>query len=773
MKLQFENPKLEEQGGGPGRFRVSIRMLIGLIACCGVGFWASRGLWDPVLIAVGELRDPIPSKRVDAVQKLSRIGRGRYETVIPPLTVALVDAEPQVRVAAVGALTSLCSDAVAEGLADRVVADVVAALIGTLKDPDRETRKAAVNSLETITSLHGVADAIDHRAVVGDLARALADPAVGPIDSGAVVAMFAETLADPHNELRPLVMHSLATSRVAERFAPPKELVAILEDDSAADRAAAVRALGGFFCPLDPWIPTLFRLLEHGEPRVRAACAEVLDRTSPNAASTVSIPVLVEALASSNGDVRLHAARALQPLAKDPRAAEAIPALLVILRKSLAGSDRHGNRQPNTRLSDPDPADETTELAIRLLSQVGPASESAAEIVAVLAEAVRAEVPNLGRAAADALGWFRSAAEPALFELLTNPKPDMRACAADKLAGVLWAKPQDDPDRPAVLAALLKRLGDDHADVRVKVLGALGALAHNSSDPPPAELAHSLADKYPGVRMAAVETLARYPCGLDRWIKDIFEVLECAPRNRIGEATYTLLKVRPQRFSAPAISAMIAALGSRHPSVRCCAAHLLGTLGPDAVIAVPALIAALSSPYDATIDGQWKLGDPQELDPAYAAMDALYRIAPGTPSESQAVQALTDVVKNGHGSRRAAAAGGLTRFGPGAVSAVPTLIDAIKENAKPGAQFWQGAQAAFALAKIAPDSPAADEAIALLTEAVGVVSWDTREITVNALAAFGPRAQSALPALRALRLYPDSAIRSAVAKAIIALGANE
>jgi hypothetical protein len=105
MKLQVETSEVEEQGGGPGRFRVSIRMLIGLIACCGVGLWASRPLWDPVLIAVGELRDPM-SKRVEAVQKLTRIGRGRYETVIPPLTLALVDAEPPVRVAAVEALTS-------------------------------------------------------------------------------------------------------------------------------------------------------------------------------------------------------------------------------------------------------------------------------------------------------------------------------------------------------------------------------------------------------------------------------------------------------------------------------------------------------------------------------------------------------------------------------------------------------------------------------------------------------------------------------------------
>ena len=172
-----------------------------------------------------------------------------------------------------------------------------------------------------------------------------------------VVAMFAETLADPHNELRPLVLISLASSRVAERFAPPKELVAMLDEGSAADRAAPVRALGGFFCPLDPWIPTLFRLLEHDEPPVRAACAEVLDRTSPNAALPVSIPALV-----GGGSPEPTATCGCMLLARssrwrsDPRAAEAIPALLVILRKSLAGIERHRNRQPNICLTDPDPA---------------------------------------------------------------------------------------------------------------------------------------------------------------------------------------------------------------------------------------------------------------------------------------------------------------------------------------------------------------------------------------------------------------------------------
>ena len=95
MKLQFQSSEVEAKGGGPGRFRVSVRMMIGMIACCGVGLWASRPLWDPVLSAVGDLRDPIPSNRVDAVQKLSRIGRHRYETVVPPLTRARSTQSPK------------------------------------------------------------------------------------------------------------------------------------------------------------------------------------------------------------------------------------------------------------------------------------------------------------------------------------------------------------------------------------------------------------------------------------------------------------------------------------------------------------------------------------------------------------------------------------------------------------------------------------------------------------------------------------------------------
>ena len=151
--------------------------------------------------------------------------------------------------AAVEALTSLCSDAVADGSADQVAADVVKALIGVLRDPDLETRKAAVTSLGTIGFLEGIAGVIDRRAVIRELTTALDDPAVGPINSDAIVTLFARILGDPHDELRSVVMNSLATSHVAERFAPPKELVAILTEDSAADRAAAVRRWAGFSAP--------------------------------------------------------------------------------------------------------------------------------------------------------------------------------------------------------------------------------------------------------------------------------------------------------------------------------------------------------------------------------------------------------------------------------------------------------------------------------------------------------------------------------------------
>ena len=139
----------------PRRFQTSVRLLFAMVACCGAALWATRPFWDPTLVAIGELRAPIQSRRVDAASRLGRAGVNRGETVIPPLVLALADMEPAVRVAAVEALTNLCSDAVSSGSANKVVAHAVIALIGSLKDPERSVREAAANGLGSITPLKG------------------------------------------------------------------------------------------------------------------------------------------------------------------------------------------------------------------------------------------------------------------------------------------------------------------------------------------------------------------------------------------------------------------------------------------------------------------------------------------------------------------------------------------------------------------------------------------------------------------------------------------
>ena len=65
MKLPFDI--IEHEKSPPPRLQTSVRLLIAVVACCGAALWATRPFWDPTLVAIGELRAPIQSRRVDAV----------------------------------------------------------------------------------------------------------------------------------------------------------------------------------------------------------------------------------------------------------------------------------------------------------------------------------------------------------------------------------------------------------------------------------------------------------------------------------------------------------------------------------------------------------------------------------------------------------------------------------------------------------------------------------------------------------------------------------
>jgi hypothetical protein len=93
-----------------GRFQTGVRSLIVLVATCGVLMWSARALWQnqhPAFDAARGLNARSPSERIDSIRRLAQVAIGETEFAIPPLAVALKDAEAPVRVAACEALTPL------------------------------------------------------------------------------------------------------------------------------------------------------------------------------------------------------------------------------------------------------------------------------------------------------------------------------------------------------------------------------------------------------------------------------------------------------------------------------------------------------------------------------------------------------------------------------------------------------------------------------------------------------------------------------------------
>jgi HEAT repeat protein len=358
----------------------------------------------------------------------------------------------------------------------------------------------------------------------------------------------------------------------------------------------------------------------------------------------------------------------------------------------------------------------------------------------------------------------------ALIGSLQDPRPAVRIAAAKALDSIISVKGSAGViDLEGMFVALTEMLGDRDTEVRIAALDALGSTARKVSVEPPAALAAGLADESAGIRTAAIKALACFHRDLDRWIPSIFGVLEREAELRVRNASLQALsQLRPPTYSTRALPALITGLSSRYPEIQLVAAFLVGALGPDARPAIPDLIKALSYPIDSTKVGPGK-EHPMAWDPGCEAAQALSKIAPGTPSAGEVIQALTEVVRAGHPYRRVAAANALDQFGPAAVAAAPALIIVLRENAATKAAFGDGASAATALGQIAPGTPVADEAVASLIDALQAESAYTREQAINALLRFGPKATVSIPRLRALLNDPHASVSSAAAKALAAL----
>jgi HEAT repeat protein len=388
----------------------------------------------------------------------------------------------------------------------------------------------------------------------------------------------------------------------------------------------------------------------------------------------------LEALDDKDGAVRHQALQSLRHH-EEQEWASAPVAVTQSLVKALKGQLLHGTPQPSAQ----------KEVAT-ILGNMGPLSKS---VVPQLTELLQDGVPDPVReAAATALGKIGKEAKAALdrlIDLLGKSRPALTAQAIRALGNLGCA---DDRVRSALVDLWLSRLQLQSGSVQVAIAlcklhisapnlletltrtlvtnpdaslrkGAAEALAwcgKNEPDVVPALLIASLSDTNEEVRQLAQG-------GLDRMRLSHEKAIHLCSK-QLGDSSYAESALR--KGGAPAVPALIEALGTEEPTIRVKAARTLGCLGEAAAEAAPALAAALQD-------------DDQEV--RLAAVKGLWNI---TKAADDVVPTLVDLLE-GHGAtdlqdgetRRRflqTVMEALNRIGPPATAAVPALIALSKDG---------------------------------------------------------------------------------------------
>jgi HEAT repeat protein len=520
------------------RWRSGLRTLLVVAGCSGVLWWTVIVVLKesrPAKSAIRAMGSSDPSERVDAIRELETTGLGESQIAIPPLIVALADSDARVRAAAAIALGPIGTDAVASRLEVGGVRDAIRALLVAMNDAEPAVRNAATNTLGYIMA-SGKPEVTDPRSVISTLA---------------------ERLGDRDAEIRLAALRGMVAVGPSSGVAAPNELGAALKDELADHRAMAVAALAGFPRGLDPWLPTIFRMMEHDdEPSVRAPCADALKRLRPPAISVAAVPALVAALGRPDRGVRAAACTVL--IQFGPEARGAIPALL-----ATAGEKRSDSVDAVPFLQDQD------YLAIQALGRIAPNTELAGEVITALTELLRAEVPYKWNAAVDALEGFGPAAASAIPELIRG----LRTSITDE-----------------------RTLLDGSAAAR-----ALGRIAPGTgaAEQTIAALTEALEAGQPLSRSASARAVGNFGPAAASAIPKLVRMLRKAtdPDPYGSDAAGALGCIAPDTSSSgEALTALTEALQTKSPMTRVAAVYALRKFGPKSVVAIPGLRALTKTP---------------------------------------------------------------------------------------------------------------------------------------------------------------------------------
>jgi HEAT repeat protein len=476
--------------------------------------------------------------------------------------------------------------------------------------------------------------------------------------------------------------------------------------------------------------------LQSGKPDERFTAIQELERLRAGD-SAMSIPPLIGALDDPDTKVRIAAIEALDTIGssmvKSGSGGETVRASATALIRCLKDQDT-----------------EIRVAAVKALGSVGSSamkSRSGGKTETIQASAT------------------------ALIGCLKDQEPDVRSAAALSLGeltpprrGLLTSPPID---RQAVMDALAEMLGDRDAKVRRAAINAMALRPMQGGDPPKA-LAQGMQDEVAQNRAAAIRGLSFASQGLDPWVPMVLRLAEHDPDPTVRERCFTTLNFafKPPAVTAAVVPILSVSLRSGEAKVRSQAASILAQFKADARAAIPELLRVLNEPLDPRVEAV--RGPAMNLDPASAAAHALGQIAPGSAEAKQVIAGLMEAARSGPISRRGWAAVALGEFGPAAEEAVPVLIKVIKDAAL-DRTFEREGSAAWALGKIAPETPSAELALAALLPLLESKDWVARAKAVEALGCFGPKAAAAIPRVRALKVDREGNVKIVAAKALPAI----
>ena len=371
----------------------------------------------------------------------------------------------------------------------------------------------------------------DAAAAVPDLIAALADKEVayraaetlgeiGPAAKAAIPPLIA-ALAKPE------ITHAAAAALgKVGRDAMPALLDATKSKESIV-RAGAAEALGelggrspashvggGGAEPAQKIVPTLSALLKDANDDVRYRAAAALKALGAQAAPAV--PALVAALKDKRRDVRNQSAQALGRLgsAAVPALVEALADKESIVRAGAAEAlGELGGRSPASHVGGggAEPAqkivptlsallkDANDDVRYRAAAALKALGAQAAPAVPALVAALKDKRRDVRNQSAQALGRLGSAAVPALVEALA----DKDACAwALKALASIGGNAKD------AVAAVVKTLASDNADIRYEAIWVLTGLGADAQSGVPALEKIAKEDVSPENRSRATGALA-------------------------------------------------------------------------------------------------------------------------------------------------------------------------------------------------------------------------------------------------------------------------